>query len=76
VNKVARNETLKYQAASLDRASTACFAVGGIAPLSSIFAGATHTSNGRLFVAAIVVWLIVGVALNRMGAALLKGMEE
>ena len=48
------NERIKLVAANLDRAATACFVVGSIAPVQQL---------GHLVPAAVMPWIVAGLVL-------------
>jgi hypothetical protein len=57
------NERIKLTAASLDRAATACFVVGIIAPAQQI---------GQLTPGAIMPWIVAGLILHVVAQSVLE----
>lgn len=69
------NEQTKYTAAALDRVSTACIAIGVIAPVVAATFGAPGYSVGRALVGFSLGWLFVGAGLHLLGRALLRRLR-
>ena len=70
-----RNERTKLFAGWLDRASTACFAVGVVAPVASYLYGATNIAPGALWVLSLV-WLGAAAVLHLSAQLVLKALRE
>lgn len=64
------NEATKLLANALDRASTACFAIGALAPT---VAGSTGPLS-RVLVTA-TVWILVSIGLHVLAQRVLKGLR-
>ncbi len=71
-----RNERLKLLANALDRASTACLTVGGIAPLATlIFASGTIGLGAVQFAIGTACWILLGIGLHLLAQEVLRGLQ-
>ncbi len=69
-------ERIKLLAGALDRASTACFTVGGIAPLAAVvYANGTMGLSLSFFVLATVCWILFGIGLHLLAREVLGGLR-
>lgn len=67
------NESTKLLANALDRASTACFAIGALAPTVAVYSSNTGPIFGILVTA--TVWILVSIALHVLAQRVLKGLR-
>jgi hypothetical protein len=72
---VVHNEQTKYSAAALDRISTACIAIGAIAPIVAVTVGTPGYAPGWGLIGFSVVWLLVGAVLHFLGRAMLRSLK-
>jgi cobalamin synthase len=71
------NERIKLLANAFDRASTACFTVGVLAPLAAaVYTTGVTEPDVLVFVAAAIVWLLVGAALHLLARRTLGGLTQ
>lgn len=76
------NEQTKLLANALDRASTACVAVGIFTPLASIFLGdsaqfaGARSADVYRIVTSVVVYFLAGYTLHLQAVRALRGLRE
>lgn len=74
---LAHNERIKLSAAALDRASTACFAVGALAPLVGSYAAPSGNHVSVFWVVLMALaWSLAAVALHFLARRVLRGLRE
>ena len=76
MSDVVHNERAKYSAAALDRISTACIALGVIAPAVALTSGTPGYSFGWSVVGFSLSWLFVSGALHFIGRAMLRRLRS
>ncbi len=69
--ELVHNERTKYLAAALDRASTACLAVGAIGQSASLMS----SSLDWIVLAAVGSWILAALILNWAGRIVLGGLR-
>ena len=69
------NERTKLTAAAVDRASTACLAVGVFAPMSTGLRGPLHLPE-IAFAAPAAGWCLGAIVLHLAGRYLLRGLVQ
>jgi hypothetical protein len=76
MNDVVENERRKYLANALDRLSTACATVGGIAPLAAlVYGNGTFGLPVGFFWIATGSWLLAAISLHWIGREVLGGLR-
>ena len=77
MNEVEREQT-KLFANALDRASTACLAVGVLTPLSAVFFAMPGYSTTPIWIIEFGVgaWVLCTLALHSMAMRALRGLQE
>ena len=70
------NERTKFSAGALDRISTACIAIGAIAPIVALTSGTPGYSFGWSLMGFSFGWLFVGVVLHFIGRAMLRSLRS
>jgi hypothetical protein len=71
------DEKIKLTANSLDRASTACLAVGVIAPLAAAFYDLEPSGSGwKSLVLGALIWLLAAIALHYAARRALNGLPK
>jgi hypothetical protein len=72
----AEHEQIKLRAAALDRISTACTAIGVLAPLAGIFFSEAAVPAGWKLYLACVVYLGFAILLHYAALLTLDGLKE
>ena len=77
MDEVEREQT-KLFANALDRASTACLAVGVLTPISAVFFAAPGYSSTPIWIIEFGVgaWMLCTLALHSMAMRALRGLQE
>jgi hypothetical protein len=75
MNDLIENERTKFTAAAVDRISTACIAIGFIAPLTAATVGIPGYAVGWALIGFSVAWLLIGGALHLLGRAMLRRLK-
>jgi len=68
------NERVKFVAAALDRASTGCYVIGVLGPISGFYQG-QHIPAWPDFVG-LAAWFVAGLALHLAGYWLIGNLVE
>ena len=76
MSDVIHNEQAKYSAAALDRISTACIAIGAIAPVVAAMVGVPGYAIGWTLIGFSAAWLFVGAVLHFVGRAMLRSLKQ
>jgi hypothetical protein len=76
MNDLVHNERARFSAAALDRISTACIAIGVIAPIVAFTSGTPGYSFGWSLTGFSAGWLFVGAALHFTGRAMLRCLRS
>ena len=77
MDNLVRNERLKLVAGALDRASTACIAVGLIAPVSAaIYQVALPQTGIGIFIVGAVIWILAAAGLHLFAQRVLGGLRQ
>ena len=76
MNDLVHNESAKFSAAALDRISTACIAIGAIAPIVALTTGTPGYSFGWTLMGFSIGWLFVGAVLHFIGRAMLRSLRS
>ena len=76
MDNLVRNERLKLLANALDRASTACLTVGGIAPFAALVFGTGNVGlTVEQFALAAGCWILFGIGLHLLAQEALRGLR-
>ena len=75
MSDIAHNEQTKYSAAALDRISTACIAIGAIAPIVAVTIGTPGYAAGWGLISFSVVWFLVVAILHFLGRTMLRSLK-
>jgi hypothetical protein len=68
------NERIKFVAAALDRASTGCFVIGVLGPVSAIFQGQLPIQ--AIQIVGLVTWFLAGSILRLRGYMLVGRLVD
>jgi hypothetical protein len=68
------NERTKFVAAALDRASTGCYVIGVLGPISALYPGLHIPDLNQLF--GLVAWFLAGLALHLYGYRLIGSLVD
>ena len=68
------NKRVKFVAAALDRASTGCYIIGVLGPVSAIYPG-QHVPDGPQFLG-LFSWFLAGLILHLIGYRLIGRLIE
>jgi hypothetical protein len=72
--RLVENERLKFIAAALDRASTGCYVIGVLGPVSALYAGQHFPDWFQLF--GLATWFLAGLILHLTGYKLIGRLLE
>jgi hypothetical protein len=76
MSNLVRNERTKLVANALDRASTACVAVGILAPVAATLAGTGSALRAPAFIAPFSGWILAALALHFVARRILGRLVE
>jgi hypothetical protein len=72
--QLVENERLKFIAAALDRASTGCYVIGVLGPISALYAGQHFPDWFQFF--GLVAWFLAGLVSHLTGYRLIGSLVE